>query len=202
VTKEDEILKKAKTKKKRKKVHDSYFPSDDQESRYEPRSTSSPSPTIDPNPKPNQSPNPISSHIATIEPSSIPSNNLSSDPSSSSSSKPISEPRSTSSPSPTIDPNPKPTTKPIPKSRDNQSTISSSMNLIDQYKQLAKSLEDVPKIEYLQQNVEIEKKMVQIINELIKKHPKLTKKALYNSALRMYLQVVYDIEIPEKTKYL
>lgn len=53
---------------------------------------------------------------------------------------------------------------------------------------------------YAQQNVYIDRNLIAAIKDILKKNKKLTKQEIYNEALKMYLDIVHDVQIRLKSE--
>lgn len=72
-----------------------------------------------------------------------------------------------------------------------------AISKINQYKTQAKrKTEQLSHSEMFdQQNVYIDKNLISAIKQVLKKNKKLTKQDLFNNALKMYLDIAFDIQV-------
>lgn len=53
---------------------------------------------------------------------------------------------------------------------------------------------------YQQQNVYIDRNIIAAVNKILKKNKKLKKQEIYNEALKLYLDVIHDVQVKMKSE--
>lgn len=84
----------------------------------------------------------------------------------------------------------------------NASIDSDATARIESYKEKAKKREKQLTHDkmYQQQNVYIDRNIVSAISKILKKNKKLKKQEVYNEALKLYLDVIHDVQVKMKSE--